>query len=97
MRSLALTLILTTLAATGCAGSRFRPTVGETGVPGAGGAPAGIPDTGPEKRTERKRVADKREITTLVADDRSTCPVNEKRFQETRVGDYVWCMWSSGD
>ena len=41
----------------------------------------------------RKRVTAKSEPNELVADDWSRCAVSRSKFEETEVGDRVWCIW----
>jgi hypothetical protein len=41
----------------------------------------------------RKAVYGKQDPATLVAKDGSRCAVTEQRYQETAIGELVWCSW----
>ena len=40
-----------------------------------------------------KAVQDKEPPTRLVARDRTSCVVSEKKYEETVLGASVWCTW----
>lgn len=40
-----------------------------------------------------RTVAEKLPPTTLIAEDRATCEVDRKKFERTRVGQRVYCLW----
>jgi hypothetical protein len=50
-----------------------------------------------EPAVASKRVAAKEAPLTLVADDGSRCSVNESKYNNTRIGDAVFCAWRTSD
>lgn len=67
--------------------------------------PAGsLPSVGAQSPTgrttataSRKRVAEKEEPATLIANDKTRCTVTADRFKDTHVGDDAICDWRTGD
>lgn len=53
----------------------------------------GIQWGGGDNRPGLKTVQAKEEPITLVAVDGSRCQVSTAKFQETKIGDRVWCGW----
>ena len=54
------------------------------------------PQSGPELAgaiLSQKVVSGKEEPATLIASDRSSCTVPEKKFRETTLGSKAWCNW----
>ena len=51
----------------------------------------------PEVRAIRKKVNGKEDPSTLIAIDRSSCIVPADKFKDTKIGDTVFCDWSTGD
>ena len=49
---------------------------------------------GPQPGYAIKRVVEKQEPFTLVADDDSACRTSRERFTYTSVGDWIDCGWS---
>ncbi len=49
---------------------------------------------GPQPSYAIKRVVEKQEPSTLVADDDSACRTSPERFARTSVGDWIDCSWS---
>ncbi len=41
----------------------------------------------------RRRVSAKEAPETLVAVDGARCTVDSEKFERTKSGDSVWCMW----
>lgn len=83
-----------------------RTGTGPQGLPSPGElqAPGSLPSVGtqtPSGRTtavaSRKRVAEKEEPATLIANDKTRCTVTADRFKDTHVGDDVICDWRAGD
>ena len=55
-----------------------------------------LPQSGPElagASLAQKTVSAKEDPATLVASDRTSCTVPEKKFRETTIGSKVWCNW----
>lgn len=96
LAALALSAVIITTA--GCAYPRGNPRIPEIGrdpSPVGVGRQPDAPEGRPRSLFERKRVSAKREASTLVADDATTCTVTENRYRETKVGDHVWCSWAN--
>ena len=91
-------LVAASFASSGCLEApRHRPSVPTIGRPSEPILPDGRRESTTESRLTRKRVSAKREVSTLVADDGSTCTVSDKRYRDTKVGDDAWCVWVDGD
>jgi hypothetical protein len=43
---------------------------------------------------DRKLVVGKDAPVTLVAEDGTLCITSRDRFEQTRIGSEVWCVWS---
>jgi hypothetical protein len=78
----AATVVLAALLASGC-GSIPLPTRGLHGVDPA-------PSLG------RKLVTGKEPPVTLIAEDGTRCLTSRDRFERTRIGSEVWCVWTGG-
>jgi hypothetical protein len=52
---------------------------------------------GPGSEFARKLVMGKVAPNELIADDNSRCVTSRERFDRTRIGSEVWCLWSGGD
>jgi hypothetical protein len=50
-----------------------------------------------EPAVASKRVAAKEAPLTLIAEDGARCTVTESKFNNTRVGDTVFCAWRTSD
>lgn len=75
-------------------GTSDRPPGTSDRPPGTPGTPGGDVAGSPETRAViRKRVASKRELYTLVAEDGTTCQVSADRFRDVKVGDVEVCLW----
>ena len=69
--------------------------------PGVANLPPRPPKTIPTERSSegqstyptQKPVYGKEAPTTLLAADGTRCQVSEKKFQETTVGEKIWCVW----
>ena len=98
--------IVTAVTFSACSRSG-RPTgTGPMGLPSPSELqPAGsLPSIGTQSPTgraaataSRKKVAEKEEPATLIANDRTRCTVTADRFKNTRVGDDAICDWRTGD
>ena len=97
LRARMLACALGAFAAAGCVrAGPAAPGIGQVPTQSGAGGQRASPDGGGRPSVTRKRVSEKREISTLVADDATICIVSEQRYRETRVGDSVWCAWVSG-
>ncbi len=47
-----------------------------------------------QRVVSRKVVSDKQEPNILWAADRTRCEVDQKKFEDAKVGDTVWCVWT---
>jgi hypothetical protein len=45
---------------------------------------------------DRKLVVGKDAPVTLIAEDGTRCITSRDRFERTRIGAEVWCVWSGG-
>ena len=88
------------VALLGCAlvvGCRFQQIDKPRLARGSGNEPlartSGEKPTVHELPVTRKQVSGKDGPSTLIALDGTRCQVNEKRYQETAVGELVWCDW----
>ena len=63
-----------------------RPRIGDREPPQSGPELAGA-------SFAQKVVSGKEEPATLIASDRTTCTVPEKKFRETTLGTKAWCDW----
>ena len=87
-------LLVSAMAVLGC--SRMQ-TLQKPGG-GSGGGNRGMPGAsattqGSGTGLARKAVHGKQDPVTLVAADGTRCPVTEKRYRETAIGEVVWCQW----
>ncbi len=64
-----------------------RPGIGDREPPKA------APNIGDASALAQKVVSAKEEPATLIAADRSSCVVTEKKFRETALGTKAWCNW----
>jgi hypothetical protein len=48
----------------------------------------------PAQVLARKLVVGKEAPLDLIAEDGSRCPTTKGRFEKTRIGSKVWCLWS---
>jgi hypothetical protein len=48
----------------------------------------------PPQVLARKRVIDKAPPLDLIAEDGTRCQTTRDRFERTRVGSKVWCLWT---
>ena len=48
----------------------------------------------PYKVLGRKRVIGKEAPLDLVAEDGTRCETSRERFERTKIGSKVWCLWS---
>jgi hypothetical protein len=74
--------VLAALLASGC-GSIPLPT-------------RGLHGTDPAPSLARKLVVGKEPPVTLIAEDGTRCITSRDRFERTRIGTEVWCVWSGG-
>ena len=79
-------------------GPRGLPSPSEVQPPGS------LPPVGSQSPTgrttamaSRKRVAEKEEPATLIANDKTRCTVTADRFKDIHIGDDAICDWRSGD
>lgn len=63
-----------------------RPRIGDRELPQSGPELAGA-------SLAQKTVSGKEDPATLIASDRTSCTVPEKKFRETTIGSKVWCNW----
>jgi len=98
--------LVTVVTLSGCTQPGRRSGTGPQGLPAPSELqPAGsLPPVGnqsPASRTTvsatRKRVAEKEEPATLIANDKTRCTVTADRFKDTHVGDDAICDWRAGD
>ena len=96
MRSSSLVpLLVTSLLLTSC----YR--IEKLDRPGVANLPPRPPKTIPTEhsgqgqgaRPSQKPVYGKEAPTTLLAADGTRCQVSDKKFQETAVGEKIWCVW----
>src|SRR5688500_5365239 len=83
------TLILATVALTGCilpGGQRVQP------IPGVVGVVVTSPNL-PERGLTRKRVVTKQEPNLLLAEDGTSCRVSKDRYREVEVSTDQLCGW----
>ena len=108
MRALRLPLyaLMTAAALSACSQLGQRTGTGPRGLPSPSELqPAGtLPSVGSQSPTgrttataSRKRVAEKEEPATLIANDRTRCTVTANRFKDTHIGDDAICDWRTGD
>jgi hypothetical protein len=108
MRAIRLPLyaIVTVAALSACNQLRRQNGTGPRGLPSPSEvqSPGSLPSVGtqtPSGRTtavaSRKRVAEKEEPATLIANDKTRCTVTANRFRDTHIGDDAICDWRSGD
>jgi hypothetical protein len=48
----------------------------------------------PTKVLDRKLVVDKAAPLDLIAEDGTRCQTSKDRFERTKIGSKVWCLWS---
>lgn len=48
----------------------------------------------PTKVLDRKLVVEKAAPLDLIAEDGTRCQTTKYRFERTRIGSKVWCLWS---
>lgn len=48
----------------------------------------------PYKVLDRKLVIGKEGPLDLIAEDGTRCQTSKERFEKTRIGSKVWCLWS---
>ncbi len=48
----------------------------------------------PTKVLDRKLVISKEAPLDLVAEDGTRCQTSKDRFERTKIGSKVWCLWS---
>jgi hypothetical protein len=70
-----------------------RPIPPDREPPSRDPGPVAGRDAREDSRYQTKRVADKRPINLLVADDLTVCRVPRERYDATRIGEVVWCVW----
>jgi len=108
MRAIRLPLyaIATFAALSSCTQLGRQTGTGPRGLPSPSEvqAPGSLPSIGtqaPSGRTtaaaSRKRVAEKEEPATLIANDKTRCTVTANRFRDTHIGDDAICDWRTGD
>ena len=98
--------VVTAVTLSACSQPGQRSGTGPRGLPSPSELqPAGsLPSVGtqsPTARTtataSRKRVAEKEEPATLIANDKTRCTVTANRFKDTHIGDDAICDWRTGD
>jgi len=97
--------LVTAVTLSACTQAGRRSGTGPMGLPAPGELqPAGsLPSVGSQSPTgrtataSRKRVAEKEEPATLIANDKTRCTVTADRYKDTHIGDDVICDWRSGD
>ena len=103
---LQLFVLVTAVTLSACGQAGRRTGTGPMGLPSPSELqPAGsLPSVGSQSPTgrttataSRKKVAEKEEPATLIANDKTRCTVTADRFKDTHVGDDVICDWRSGD
>jgi hypothetical protein len=89
-RKLAVSMLLL-LACTGC----FRPLFPGSEKVFGNDVPRtrGDSETSPNLGLLRKRVSEKQEPATLLSADGFRCTANQSRFNDVKIGDFVWCAW----
>ena len=103
---LPLCAIVTAVTLSACTQLGRRTGTGPQGLPSPSEVqpPGSLPSVGSQSPTgrtpavaSRKRVAEKEEPATLIANDRTRCTVTADRFKDTHIGDDAICDWRSGD
>jgi hypothetical protein len=56
----------------------------------------GLNGSGHRPALDRKLVVGKDPPVTLIAEDGTRCITSRDRFEQTRIGSEVWCVWSGG-
>lgn len=82
LRAFAVLALLFGLSTVACV-PLFMPTRGVRG----GDAPPELAE---------KLVVGKEPPTELIAEDGTRCITSRKRFDRTRIGSEVWCVWTNG-
>jgi len=98
--------LVTDVTLSACAQQGRRTGTGPMGLPSPSEvqSPGSLPSVGTQSPTgrttavaSRKRVAEKEEPATLIANDKTRCTVTADRFKDTHVGDDAICDWRTGD
>ena len=98
--------LVTAITLSACTQLGRRTGSGPLGLPSPSELqPAGsLPSVGGQSPTgqttataSRKRVAEKEEPATLIANDKTRCTVTADRFKDTHLGDNAICDWRTGD
>lgn len=98
--------VVTAVTLSACTQLGRRTGTGPRGLPSPSEvqSPGSLPSIGAQSPTgrtvamaSRKRVAEKEEPATLIANDRTRCTVTADRFKDTHIGDDAICDWRTGD
>jgi hypothetical protein len=98
--------LVTAITVSACTQLGRQTGTGPRGLPSPSEvqAPGSLPSVGTQSPTgrttavaSRKRVAEKEEPATLIANDKTRCAVTADRFKDTHIGDDAICDWRTGD